>query len=578
MRCRSAAPLAAGLARPVRGAALAASVIALTAAGTPFPAAADEPISCAALLGRTIPTDKIGGPALKTRGAFVTAASPATIGGGSGATGFCQVAAEILAVDIKAPPIHIIINLPETWNGKGLMNGGGGYDGSVPDTTDKLNQFPARPPDVPVPLAQGYATFSSDSGHTGYPGALGTAKDGFFGTNDEALHNFAGDALKKTKDVAVELINLHYGKAPQRLYFIGGSSGGREALAVAQRWGGEWDGVIAQYPAFNAASLDLQFGRITRAFAAPGAYPSQAQRRLLLDAALAACDELDGAKDGIVSNVAKCNEVFDPETAMVNGKRLRCPDGIDFDDRCLPESQIRALKTLATEIAFPYPLQSGETHYPGFNVWGADLGTPNPNALEPAITGLALGTEPPGHAMPDAAPFAAVFWDQWVRYFVTRSAEFDSLQLDPQHPGKWTARISELTGLQDVNKTDLSALQRHGGKLLLAHGTADVLVSTRATEEYYRRLSATMKGKVEDFVRFYEIPGYGHAFSTIFNAGWDSLGALDKWVETGKPPEDLVVADTVNTRTRPLCEYPKWPKYQGSGDINAAGSFRCVEH
>ena len=180
---------------------------------------------------------------------------------------------------------------------------------------------------------------------------------------------------------------------------------------------------------------------------------------------------------------------------------------------------------------------------------------------------------------PLSAPYWAVFWDQWVRYFVTRDAGFDSLSLDPQNPGAWATRINDLTRLQDINSTNLAAFNQRGGKLLMAHGTADVLVSTRATAQYYERLEQNMgEAGVRNFARYYEVPGYDHAASTAFNANWDSLKALDAWVTQGQAPTAQVVSDTAGVpgRTRPLCEYPSWPRYGGSGDVNKAESFSCV--
>ena len=118
--------------------------------------------------------------------------------------------------------------------------------------------------------------------------------DGSFGLNDEAVANFSGDALKKTRDAAVYLVRKRYARPIARAYFAGGSSGGREALEAAQRWPKDWDGVIVLYPAWNAASLDLQFGRIARALAKPGAYLDPVERHPVFDAAVKACDLLDG--------------------------------------------------------------------------------------------------------------------------------------------------------------------------------------------------------------------------------------------------------------------------------------------
>ncbi|MFD0852201.1 tannase/feruloyl esterase family alpha/beta hydrolase, partial [Actinomadura adrarensis] len=121
--------------------------------------------------------------------------------------------------------------MPAEWNHKAMMFGGGGYNGTVPDIAMNV---PLGRADRPTPLARGYVTFASDSGHQAGPtGSL----DGSFGVNDEALRNFAaGDALKKTHDAAMFLIRHGYGARPGRTYFAGGSTGGREALVVAQRW------------------------------------------------------------------------------------------------------------------------------------------------------------------------------------------------------------------------------------------------------------------------------------------------------------------------------------------------------
>jgi hypothetical protein len=258
-------------------------------------------LSCAQLAGRSVPASSIG---LPTTGAVVTAATivPAS-GTGAQATGeYCMVAGAISPVDPTAPKINFQLAMPTAWNSKIMMFGGGGYDGTIPSPTSNV---PAGPTDQLTPLGRGYATFASDSGHQA--NALGS-EDGSFGVNDEAVQNFSGDALKKRRDTAVYLIDARYAvNAPKKSYFAGGSSGGREALAVVQRWPQDWDGSIVLYPAWNAASLDLQFGRITRALAATNGYPNPAKRKVLDDTVMAACDTLDGVADGLISNVNACN-------------------------------------------------------------------------------------------------------------------------------------------------------------------------------------------------------------------------------------------------------------------------------
>ncbi|THJ34503.1 tannase/feruloyl esterase family alpha/beta hydrolase [Lampropedia aestuarii] len=525
-----------------------------------------------ALARQQVPASQIG---LPTSGATVTSTETPSATTGTQPPTSVLAHISIAPVDPGAPPIKMGLLLPKEWNGKVVMVGGGGYNGVVPS----LYSYPAAPASqgaYPL-LSQGYAVFGSDSGHQA--GAAGS-RDGSFGMNDEAVTNFSGAALKKVSDVADVLVTHFYGKKPDRRYFIGGSTGGREALAVAQKWPSDWDGVIAWYPAWNAASLDLQFGRISRAFAQPDAYPSLGQRKLLRQAALETCDALDGVQDGVISNMAACNSQFDPATASVNGQPLRCAGGTS-QDHCLSDAMIEALQTYNSPIRFSTPLGSGETQYPGFNIWGSELGEESSSPLQPTINLLAMNTTPPASPAPLTAPYWAVFWDQWVRYFVTRDASFDALSLNPQDPGVWTERINELTRLQDINSTDLTAFSQRGGKLLMAHGTADVLVSTRATEQYWQRLEQTMGAPaVKRFARYYEVPGYGHAASTAFNANWDSLHALDQWVTTGSAPGAQVVSDTAGVpgRTRPLCEYPTWPRYKGSGDVNLADSFSCQSY
>jgi feruloyl esterase len=246
--------------------------------------------------------------------------------------------------------------------------------------------------------------------------------------------------------------------------------------------------------------------------------------------------------------------------------------------------QIASFNVINTPLQLNYALASGERNYPGFNTWGTDFGNPGADPLQPTVLTLSMGTEQPANPMPAVTatsmpPYFSTFWDQWVKYFVTRNPNFNSLQLDPQNPTIWQNRIVELTGIQDANKTDLSAFQSRGGKILMAHGSHDALVSTRATEQYFSRIRNTMgTAAVTGFMRYYEIPGYGHSTSTVFNAAWDSVTTLENWVEKGIAPPAQVVADRTGVpgRTRPLCEYPTFPRYNLTGDINAAASFTCA--
>lgn len=530
-------------------------------------------LACEQLVGLTIPATEIG---LPTTGATITAASIVEASGTGAATvpEHCLVAGHISPVDVSAPDIRFNVALPAAWNTKVLMFGGGGFNGSIPNIRGNVSNGPV---DQPTPIGRGYATFASDSGHQANEYG---SQDGRWGLNDEAVRNFGGDALKKTRDAAVFVVRAHYVASPTKAYFAGGSTGGREALAAIQRWPADWDGAIAWYPAWNDAAALLGGHRMNIALAQPGAYPNTAKRILIYQAAMEACDALDGVEDGLISDQRQCNAVFDPTVATVGGAPLRCAGGVDTGDDCLSDAQIQALNVINTDTVFNFALASGETRYPGYNVWGADLGiTTNPSPLQPIVTFLALGTSQPEMPMPRTAPYISVLVDQWIKYSVTRDPSFNSLLLDPENPGVYAARISHLSEQLDT-ATDISAFAARGGKLLLAHGLADVLVSSRATEDYYQRLIAQMgQANVDAFARYYEVPGLGHAISTVFNATWDSLTALEQWAEEGNAPANQVTTDTVGVpgRSRPLCDYPRWPQYRGTGDVNAATSFECVD-
>lgn len=553
------------------------ALLGLTACGGSSDDDGPGPVACADLNGMTVAATDIG---LPTTGARVTSTEviPAAGTGATAVGEYCKVLGDIDPVDATAPAIKFQLNLPAQWNRKSMMFGGGGYNGTI---ATGAGNVPAGPTDQPTPLGRGYATFGSDSGHQA---GAATSRDASFGLNDEALKNFGGDALKKTRDTALAIITKRYGRAPDRGYFAGGSTGGREALIAVGRWPDDFDGAIVYYPAWDAVSLDLQFGAFTRAMAQPGAYPNQAKRRTLYDASMQACDALDGVADGLISNPVACNTAFNPDTATLNGSPLRCAGGADTGDTCLSDAQIAGFRSFDTPFSYGYTLASGETSYPGFNTWGSDFGMAGTAATQPTVITLALGLVAPASPMPPVAatgspPYGSTFWDEWVRYIVTRNPGQDSLAFDPAAPGVYQQRITYISSLGEATATDLSPFADRGGKLLIAHGTNDVLVSNRSTQRYLERLQTEMgTSAVADFVRYYEIPGYAHAVSSTFNASWDSLTALENWVEDGSAPVDPVVTDTIGVpgRTRPLCEYPTWPRYRGTGDVNLAASFECA--
>lgn len=510
--------------------------------------------SCAALAGLRIPAGKI---ALPTRGADI---EQATLMRSSTrprlAPEYCKVLGAIHPIDASAPDIDFEVDLPHDWNGKAVFFGGGGFDGIIPDVGGPLLGLPAAA--APTPLQRGYATFGSDSGHQAHNTALPTpAVDGAFAMNDEALANYAGDAVKKTHDVAIALIERRYGRAPRHVYAVGGSNGGREAILAAQRWPREYDGVIAAFPFWRAGTNALAFGALYHAFAAPGAYPDPAKRALVMHAAVRQCDRLDGLADGLVSNVEACH--FDPAA-------LRCPRGAEAGDTCLSDAQIGALRHYASPFAFPGPAGSVR-RYPAFTALsGGEI-------ADPAVLGTRAPVFPPDPRM----PLWALFWDQLARFAIARDPSFNPLDLDPTQPGRLASRLNTVVGMLDL-RPDLSAFARRGGKLIVYHGLADPLVSHRSSEALRAELGAAMGARrLRSFARFFSIPGYGHG-AGAFEPVWDPLSVLETWAEQHQAPGALSVVDASAggaRRSRPLCELGSWPSYEHLGDPRLATSFRC---
>ncbi|MFE3280279.1 tannase/feruloyl esterase family alpha/beta hydrolase [Nocardia sp. NPDC059239] len=530
---------------------------ALSACGTNTSRSSDAH-GCTDLSGMAIPASVIG---LPTSGGQVTQAKvvPTKGTGEKAMAEYCQVDAALHPVDPKAPDIKMTMALPTHWNGKAFMEGGGGYNGYLvsPEISYTTSLVAGQ-----SLISRGYAWFMSDSGHQA------NYDDASFTLNDEALHNFAGDALKKTHDAGLFLINARYGKKAERTYFVGKSNGGGEALHVAQSWPNDFAGVVSFAPAWNRAALLQQMGYMTKLFSQPGAWLNPAKQKLLFNAVRDSCDGLDGVHDGLISNPGACH--YDPHP-------LRCPGGADTGDTCLSDAQINAIIAAAEPLKLEHPLASGETGHPAFPfLSGTEMRAPEDF----------LGTQPPSNPMPKQAGMDMRFWDQYARYFVTKDANFNSLTLDPQNPGQWATRINDLSKIQDVNNPDLSAFAKAGGKALLIHGTADNIISPRSTVDYFNRVQTTMgSAAVHDFARLYLVPGADHYFGTYsphlqqVSPLFDWATALDNWVEHGQAPQNQVTTDQGSDgsgRTRPLCEYPTWPKYNGTGDVNKADSFTCT--
>jgi feruloyl esterase len=510
------------------------------------------PSACASLLGLSIPSSAIG---LETTGALVQTAVLVNASDAGNPNGdFCKVTGIVKPHNPSSPTMEFEVNLPLRWNRRALQMGGGGYNGTL---VTGLAGFTLQPATVENPLKQGFVTLGTDGGHKATAGF-----DGRFALDDEALRNFGKESVKKGHDAALAVIKKAYGRAPERFYFIGGSQGGHEALDAAARYSNDYDGVVAHYPAYNVTLLHLGSLNAGRAVyeGGGGAWINPAKVKLITDAVYATCDDLDGVKDGIIGSIKACNTAFDVKT-------LRCANGGDSGDTCLSDAQLAAVTRIASD------------YRPGFAIAGMDT-FPRWPLLEGALfrDRSNFGQVPrPSNPLSGKEPLLYTAGDPTAKFIISRDPNLDTMTFDPR---QWQSRIATVASIMDVSDVSLEKFKAKGGKLILTHGTADDFITPHNTELYYnRQIKQFGKAGVDSFIRFYMIPGFGHGFGP-FNAKFDSLKVLQNWVEKGQAPAGLTAIDgnPNANRSRPLCEWPTWPKFTGTpGSENSAASFTCVD-
>lgn len=515
---------------------------------------------CAGLQNLEIPASAIG---LPTTGASVSSATlVASTETGNQSGEYCKVLGKIHPMDFQAPDIRFEVDLPSNWNEKSVHFGGGGLDGTIPATASfALSALTLMErAGTKTPLARGFVTLGSDSGHQG------TSFEGVFLKNDEALANYAGEHVKKTHDVAAFLAQRRYGKSFLHSYYIGGSGGGRQGLVAAQRYPADYDGVISTFPASELLGLSFAMGRVSQASLAPGGFISSEKATVLKAAVMAQCDALDGATDGLISNPSTCN--FDPST-------LRCPGGADTGNTCLSDAQLNTVNTIASPLTTTFDFANGIHTIPGYNILA---GTDFWNGL------LAPLGQSPTQTLADPASIQGSFFYAFpyafVNFAISRTQPVDLMSFNFSDPGTLTARTQAVSNMTDSTSTDLTTFKARGGKLILQHGQSDQFIPAQMSVDYYNRLLTRYgQATVNEFVKFYLVPGAAHGFGGQFGGAYDALTVLDDWVTRGNPPNDLVITDINEPtagRTRPLCEYPTWPKYV-SGDVNSATSFTCAQ-
>ena len=473
---------------------------------------------------------------------------------------FCKVLGQIAPSDPKAPPIKFQVNLPVEWNGRSLQYGGGGFNGVL---ITGLALPPAYPFGTPSPLARGFVTYGTDSGHETKPGEPPQV----FALNDEAFENFSYRSYKRVRDAAVALMVRAYGNPPSKLYFMGSSEGGREALTMAQRYPEDFDGIFARVPVINWVGLQHAGTRAGLATMGEG-WIRPAQVELFAKAVLQACDTADGSDDQLVQDPVGCKAKFQPES-------LRCAAG-QSGDQCLTDAQITAIKTLHSTYKFPFAMENGLDDYPGWGVSGENTASFGPTGGWISWwLGKAAPTQPPS----PTNGIAWIYGAGGIQYVFARDPQLDVTKYKPEDHRE---RVLQVSKLMDSTNPDLSRFSARGGKLVILEHMADYAQSPYAGIRYFENVQRKLGAdKTVEFARLYVAPGVDHVGSGA-PANVDMLGVLVDWVENGKAPGDLEVTEQKveapafeTLRSLPLCRWPAWPHYK-SGQVNLAASFYCA--
>ena len=442
------------------------------------------------------------------------------------ATGITRVAvcrvAGVIGTEIK-----FSLLLPDNWNHKFMMGGGGGFAGTV--------SHQAQPS-----VNAGYAIAGTDTGHQG-----GTTDAKWALDNLERQLNFAYLGVHRTAEVSKAILRSYYGATETRSYFSGCSNGGRQALMEAQRFPDDFDGIVAGAPAADFTGIGAQFIKDVRAqFTDPkNLTPLLSVETMKSVAAqiLEKCDALDGVKDGVMDDPRQCKV----DVATLTG---------------LTAAQQAALKTIyaptraGAEVVFSGQPFGGEGEMAGWPAW---------------IT----GSTPPNAPPPQPARFA--FGTQLFKYFVFNDPEWDYRKYDLS---TWKADTKLPATYLNATNPDLDVFKAKGHKLLLWHGWADAGLSPLATIKYYDSVQAR-DPKMDDYVRLFMMPGVLHCGGGAGpdNANW--AAAIDGWVESGNAPEHVIAskgaAGGAASRTRPLCRYPQHAVYSGGGSTDQAENFAC---
>jgi feruloyl esterase len=356
----------------------------------------------------------------------------------------------------------------------------------------------------------------------------------------QKLIDFEYRAVHEMTTRAKAIIMKFYGSGPQHSYWNGCSGGGKQGLKEVQRYPADYDGIVTGAPTNYKTHMHAwQMNLSHSALSDKASYIPPSKYGLINSAVLAACDALDGIRDGILNDPRKCH--FDPGVLLCRG-----PESAN----CLTAPQAEMARKMYAPVM---DRQTGKVIYPGLEPgteleWGGLIGGPQPFGL--------------AHDL--------------FRYLVHKDGNWDWHSFDLERDT--ASADAEYKDTMNALDADLRAFAARGGKLILWHGWSDPLVPPQNTIDYYRSVIGGASSKSGEFVRLFLAPGVQHCGGGPGPNQFQMVAALERWVEGGIAPDQMLAAHVTENRvdmTRPLCAYPQVAQWNGVGSTNDAGSFVC---
>ncbi|KAH8161649.1 hypothetical protein CIB48_g6609 [Xylaria polymorpha] len=438
--------------------------------------------------------------------------------------------------------IHAEAWLPvDNWNNLFQAVGGGGY---------VAGRYDGSYAAMEGAIADGYATITTDAGvgnNSQDPSSWALLSEG--NVNLYNFQNFGSVSLSDGGLIGKSLIKSFYGKGPEFSYWNGCSTGGRQGLMLAQRYPTLYNGIVAGAPSiyWNKIQASAQWPEQFMSFS--GSYPYGCEIDAITAAAVSACDGLDGIVDGIVTDADTCLTTFNPFQLV--GTPVNCTEAA----KTIFISETAAAVVNAT-WGGPYTASGKQTWYgytPGADLTGNSL---NLSGMGITATNCSTGT---------CVGIPFILSQPWFRLFVAKDPEFNLFNIThAQFDRLVHSSRQEYRSFIETDDPDLAEFRRVGGKLLSFHGLYDEIIPPKGTEHYYQQVASVVP-EIDDFFRYFEVPGLAHCSGGLSGQPTQLFSQLRAWVENGTAPAQTPVKITDlegNVQDRVLCRYP----HKATGD------------